>query len=274
MDISITDSKPIGDGGWLVRLGRLGYAVKGIVYMVVGFLSTKAAVGLRGGETTDSQGAMQTIEATPLGRISLIFVVVGLFGYAAWRLVSAIKDAERRGDEPTSIAVRIAEAFRGLIYGALGAWTLRYLLTHRTGEDEQAPGLVATALTFPFGRWIVVAAGMSIIGYALYQVYRALSGKFLNRLRFSGATATTRTWTERIGRFGILARAVVFAVIGGLIARAGWTWNPADAGGVERSLDIIAREQTGYVFLLVAVGLIAYGLFEIATARFRVMRSG
>lgn len=274
MDISITETKPVGDGGWLVRLGRLGYAVKGIVYMVVGFLATKAAIGMRGGETTDSQGAVQTIEATPLGRISLIFVIVGLFGYAAWRVVSAIKDAERRGDEPTSIAVRIGEAFRGLIYGTLGAWTLRYLLTHRTGEGEHAPGIVATALELPLGRWIVVSAGMCIAGYAVYQVYRALSGKFLNRLSFSGATITTRTWTERLGRFGILARAVVFAVIGGLIARAGWAWDPSEAGGVERSLDVIAREQSGYVFIVVAVGLIAYGLFEIATARFRVMRSG
>src|SRR5688500_4404945 len=94
----------------------------------------------------------------------------------------------------------------------------------------------------------------------LYQVYRALSGKFLNRLGFSGATVATRTWTERFGRFGILARAIVFAVIGGLIARAGWTWSPSEAGGVERSLDIIAREETGYVFILVAAGLIAYGL--------------
>ena len=58
----------------------------------------------------------------------------------------------------------------------------------------------------------------------------------------------------------------MFAVIGGLVARAGWTWNPSEAGGVERSLDIIAREQSGYLFILVAVGLMAYGLFEIATA--------
>lgn len=274
MDISISQTKPMSDGGWLVRLGRLGYAVKGVVYMVVGFLATKAAVGMRGGETTNSRGAVQAIEATPLGRISLLFVIAGLFGYAAWRLVSAIKDAERRGDEPTSIAVRVGEAFRGLLYGALGAWTLRYLLTDRTGEGQQAPGLVATALGLPFGRWIVVAAAMCIAGYALYQVYRALSGKFLNRLSFSGATITTRRWTERLGRFGILARAVVFAVIGGLVARAGWTWDPSQAGGVERSLDVIAREQGGYVFILVAVGLIAYGLFEIATARFRVMRTG
>jgi uncharacterized membrane protein YidH (DUF202 family) len=274
MEIGIDQAEATGKGSWLVRLGRLGYAVKGIVYIVVGFLATKAGMGMSGGETTDSQGAVQAIGSEPLGRVLLVIVAAGLLGYAAWRIVSAVKDAERRGDEPTSIAVRIGEAARGLIYGSLGAWTLRYILTDRTGEGEQTRGLVATALELPSGRWLVVAAGLGVIGYALYQVYRAVSGKFMKRLDFSDAGYKARTWTERFGRFGIIARAVVFAVIGSLVARAGWNYAPSQAGGVERSLDVIAREQSGYVFIAIAIGLIAYGLFEIATARFRVMRTG
>ncbi len=272
MDIGVDDMRGSDSSSWLVRLGRLGYAVKGIVYIVVGFLATKAAMGA-GGETTDSRGAVQTIGSEPLGQLLLVVVAAGLLGYAAWRIVSAVKDAERRGDEPTSIAVRIGEAARGLVYGSLGAWTLRYLLTSRGGETEQAPGMVATALGLPSGRWLVTAAGLGVIAYALYQLYRAVSGRFMKHLDFSSASYTTRKWTERFGRFGIIARAVVFAVIGFLLARAGWTYSPSQAGGVERSLDVIAREQTGYVFIVVAIGLIAYGLFEIATARFRVMRT-
>lgn len=272
MEIGITGART-NEGGWLVRLGRLGYAVKGIVYIVVGFLATKAAMGA-GGETTDSRGALQAIGSEPFGQVLLIVVAVGLLGYAAWRIVSAIKDAERRGDEPTSIAVRLGEAFRGLIYGSLGLWTLRYLLTQRASQEDQAPGLVATALGFPMGRWIVTCAGLAIIGYAFYQVYRAVSGKFMKRLDFSGASMSARKWTERLGRLGIIARAIVFSVIGLLVARAGWNYKPSEAGGVEQSLDFIAQEQGGYVFIAVAIGLIAYGLFEIATARFRVMRTG
>lgn len=261
------------EGGWLVRLGRLGYAVKGLVYMVVGFLATKAAMGM-GGETTDSRGALQSIGTEPFGKLMLAVVAIGLLGYAAWRLVSALNDAERRGDKPTSIALRLGEAFRGLLYGSLGVWTLRYVFTQRASDGEQAPGRVATALALPMGRWIVVAAGLGIMGYALYQAYRAVTGKFMRRLDFSGSTPSARTWTERLGRFGITARAIVFAVVGLLVARAGWNYRPSQAGGIERSLDVIANEQSGYLFIAVAIGLIAYGLFEVATARFRVMRTG
>jgi hypothetical protein len=259
--------------GWLVKLGRLGYAVKGVVYIVVGFIATKSAMGMSGGETTDSQGAVQRIGSEPYGLLLLVIVAVGLLGYAAWRLVSAVTDAERRGDEPSSLALRAGEAARGLIYGSLGAWTARYVVTQRADRGEETSGVVATALGLPYGRWIVAGAGIGVIAYALYQVYRALSGKFMRRLDFSGATLSARKWTERFGRFGILARAIVFSIIGFLTVRAGWNYNPSAAGGMERSLDVIAREQSSYMFVAIAVGLIAYGLFEIATARYRVMRA-
>src|SRR5687767_893208 len=92
-------------GPWLVRFGRLGYVAKGIVYVVIGVLATQAAAGM-GGRTTDTRGALRTIGEAPLGKFALGIVMIGLFGYAAWRLISALTDAERRGDEPTSIALR------------------------------------------------------------------------------------------------------------------------------------------------------------------------
>ena len=47
------------------RLARLGYGAKGVVYLVGGALSTRAAFGL-GGTTTDSRGALQAILSEPL----------------------------------------------------------------------------------------------------------------------------------------------------------------------------------------------------------------
>ncbi len=112
------------------------------------------------------------------------------------------------------------------------------------------------------------------MGYALYQVYRAASGKFMKRLDLSSAGATARKVVERVGRFGIFARAVVFGVIGVLMARAGWTYDPEKAGGIEESLSAIARESNSrIIFGIIAAGLIAFGLFQLATARYRVMRA-
>ena len=126
----------------------------------------------------------------------------------------------------------------------------------------------------PGGRWIVVAIGLGVIGYACYQIYRAASGNFMKKLDIASANNSTKIWVERLGRFGIAARAIVFGMIGVLLARAGWSYNPSRVGGIRQSLDALARQpKGGIVFALVAIGLIAFGIFELATARYRVMRA-
>jgi len=254
---------------WIVRLGRLGYAVKGIVYITVGVLASQAALGLGGG-TTDVRGALRAIRHAPFGTIGLLIISAGLLGYSAWRIVSAITDAERRGDAPTSIALRLGEAFRGFIYGALGAWALKYLVDGRIERTDQARELTRRALTLPAGRWIVIGTGLGVVGYALYQMYRAIFRKFLKRLDFSSAGERTRSLIEHLGWFGVAARAIVFGMIGVLITRAGLDYRPSEAGGIEKSLDVIANYSL--IFAVVAAGLIAFGILQIATARYRRMR--
>ena len=257
----------------LVTLGRLGYVAKGIVYIVIGFLAVEAALG-RGGKTTDSKGAIRVIGESPFGKLALVVIAVGLFGYAAWRLVSAATDGERRGDQASSIAMRVGDAFRGLAYGSLGVWTLKLLTHKQAANGNQAPGFVAKLMGMPGGRFLVIASGLAFIGYAIYQIYKASTGKFMKRLNVASSSADVKTWVERFGRFGITARAVVFGMIGFLIIRAGQNYNPSEAGGIAQSLNAIAREPKGHIiFAIVAIGLIAFGLFQIATAKYRVMRA-
>ncbi len=256
---------------WLVRLGRAGYAAKGFVYVVMGILATKAAFG-QGGGTTDSHGALLAIGQAPFGKVLLSVIAIGLLGYAAWQLVSAAMDAERRGNDPTGAGIRFGAGFRGLVYASLGIWTLNYVISNSAHRGNQARSLADKVMDWPGGRWIVIGAGLGIIGYAVYQIYRAVSAKFLNRLSLHGGT--TEFWVKRLGRIGITARAIVFGMIGWLLIRAGATYNPARAGGIKQSLDAIAREPKGHlIFGFVAVGLIAFGLFELATARYRIMRA-
>jgi hypothetical protein len=258
---------------WLVRLGRLGYAAKGLVYIVVGFLATKAAVGVGGG-TTDAKGALRAIGEAPFGRLALLIVAVGLIGYMGWRLASAVSDAEPRGSDAKGVALRLGDAFRGVVYGSLGAWVLAYVVRGHAASKDHARNMTDQVLRLPAGRSIVIGTGLVILGYALYQLYRAVSRKFLRRLDLSSAGSGSRKWIERLGRFGIGARAVVFGMIGLFIARAGWRYDPSEAGGIEKSLDVLATQPFGEaLFGIVAAGLIAFGALQFVTARYRVMRA-
>ena len=98
--------KPTGDvAPWIESLARVGYTAKGILYITIGYLAAKAGLG-QGGSVTDTGGAMRQVKHASLGQPLLLVIAVGLLGYAAWRLVEAITDPERRGTDLKGIFMR------------------------------------------------------------------------------------------------------------------------------------------------------------------------
>ncbi len=97
----------------VVVLARLGYAVKGIVYVVIGVLAILLVTG-HGGGATDQNGALRAIYNSPLGegfgRMLMIVITVGLFGFALWSLIQAVFDTERKGRTAKGIVARIGYA--------------------------------------------------------------------------------------------------------------------------------------------------------------------
>ena len=257
----------------LVFLGRAGYAAKGIVFVVIGALAAGVAIGT-GGKTTDSRGALHEIGDGPMGTIALVAIGVGLLGYMAWRLVAAATDAEGKGDEPTSLALRAAQAGRGIVYGMLGVQALRGVDGDAGSQDGAARHWTARLLDMPLGPTLVISTGIGVLGYAAYQLYRAFSDRAKRHLDLAQAGPTVATWIVRLGRFGIAARAVVFAMIGVFLIRAGVREDSGEAGGIAQSLRALGATDHGRIVLsVVAFGLIAYGIYQLATARYRHMRA-
>jgi hypothetical protein len=257
----------------LAILGRAGYAAKGVVYIVIGALAAGVALGA-GGATTDSAGALSVIGGGPLGQATLIGIGLGLLGYTAWALVSAVTDAEGKGDEPTSWVLRASQAIRGLGYGALGIQALRLLGHDRAQGSDTARQWTARFLDMPLGRAIVVVVGLCVLGYAAYQVYDACTDGVREHLDLDEAGPAAAKWIVRFGRFGIGARAVVLALIGVFLVRAGVQGDAGEAGGVDDSLHALATADYRWLILgTVAFGLVAFGAYQLATARFRHMRA-
>lgn len=257
----------------LVLAGRAGYAAKGIVYIVIGVLAAQAAVG-SGGRATDSKGALLEIGDNQFGTFALALIGVGLFGYMIWRLVAAATDAEGKGDKPTSVAVRLAQGARGVAYGVLGVQAFRMLDGGSRSNGDAAESWSARLLALPYGRLLVGLAGVGVIGYAGYQFYRAWSAeKVRKHLDLGEAGPTQAMWIVRLGRFGIAARAVIFTIAGIFLLRAAKQSDSSEAKGFAESLQAVASADNGaLLFGVVAVGLIAYGVYQLATARYRQMR--
>ena len=260
-------------GTWLVRLARVGYFAKGILYLVIGGLAALAALGSRDGETTGSHGALNAISESGIGRVLLIAIGVGLIGYALWAVVAGTLDAERRGKDAKGVALRVGLAARGLAYGALGLEALRLYLTSRESNGDGEAHWTARLLAMPMGQWIVGGIGVAIIGYALYQFWRAARKNLRKRLHLGSIGADRARLLVRVARFGIAARGVVFLLIGWFVVRAAVRYDPGQAGGIDDSLRALAAQPSGPLLLgVVSLGLIAFGVWQIANARYRDMR--
>ena len=74
-------------------LARIGFAVKGAVYLILGLLALLAGLGERGGRITDTHGAIATLLGQPFGRLVVGVLALGLALYSGWRFLEAFADA-------------------------------------------------------------------------------------------------------------------------------------------------------------------------------------
>ena len=254
---------------WVERCARLGFAAKGVVYLLVGVLATQAALG-RGGQTTDTQGALHTIAGRRFGAALLMLVAAGLAGYAVWRFVEAWVDPEGKGSEPSGLVTRAAYAGVGVVYLGLALSALRIVQGAAGDAGNAEAGWTARLLAQPFGRWLVGLVGVGIIGFFLVQIARAFQGKFPEQLRVGDLGGDKDEWAQRLGIVGLVARGVVFGLAGLFLIRAARQADPQQAGGLDEALQALARQSHGAVLLgVVAVGLAGYGAYMLLIARYR-----
>jgi hypothetical protein len=253
---------------WIERLARVGYAAKGLLYITVGYLASQAAVG-PGGKVTDTRGALREVHDVSYGQFLLLIVALGLLGYGVWRVVEAIADPERRGTSWKGLAVRAGFLLRGLFHGALALTALRFALKERAeaGRD-QAREWTARAFEMPAGELLVTIAAAYVAGYGVYQFYRAWSPKMQRHLQLGELPQQTQRWVLGLSRFGIAARGIIFCLIGFFLTRAVLRHDAAQAGGLRESLRAVANLGR-WPFIAVALGLVAYGVYELVNARYR-----
>ena len=258
---------------WIERLARVGFAAKALLYGIVGVLAFRAAFS-NGGATTGSRGALASLVRQPYGALVLVVISVGLFGYAAWRIIEAAVDPEHRGTGFKGLAVRTGYAGRGVIHAWLGVQAIR--LAMGSGGSSGSDGTeqwTARALDAPLGSWLVIGAGLTVIGYGLYQIYRAWAAKLSKQLNLSRLSREAGSWLIKVSRFGLGARGVVFGVIGTYLVRAGIAHNANKAADTGEALNAIGQQPLGnWLLAIVAIGLISYGAYDVVQARYRVIR--
>lgn len=254
------------------KLIRLGYVARGLTWGVIGLLAFQVAVG-SGGKLTDQQGAIAAVGSTPVGKILLYVMLLGLAGYALWGLIRAVVDPLHEGHDAKGIAQRVGYLVSGISYGLLalatyGLITAKAAAATSGAQAAQTQQTTASILTQPWGPWVVALAAATVIGVGLLQIYTAFRRKFNPQFQLAVRTGNARIWIERLGRFGTAARGVVFTLIGVFLLQAAVQHNASRAQGIDGVLTALLSQPFGpWLLGVVAAGLIAFGIYSAMIKR-------
>jgi len=260
--------------GAIEWLARAGFLIKGVLYIVIGALALQVAARA-GGRLMGTRGALTTVLGQPFGRTLLLVVAIGLLGYAAWRILQGLFDPDRLGNDWRGLPIRASFVVRGVVHAALGWQAFRLYRGLSASSGTSRREVAAEAFRWPLGDWLVVLAGLGLIGFAVQQVYAAITCRLERNLDVEEMRRETGEWAVGLSRFGVAARAVVFALLGWAIVAAGWSRDPSEVGTTASSFRTLA-DQPGalgrWLLGVAAAGFVAYGFYEIIHARYLHIR--
>jgi len=249
-------------------LARGGYMARGVVYGMLGGLALASALW-GGSDAEGASDALSSLLGLPFGRILLGLVAVGLFGYVAWKLAQGLLNADNRPDNIKGFGPRVGQLISagGNLFLALSAARLALRMggggEGGSGEEEASAWL----LQQPFGVWLLGLVGLGVIAAGVTQIWYGASHGYRKRLSLPGGHAG---WMDKICVFGLGARGLVFAIVGGFLVYAAFSVSPEQAGGTAEALDYVHALPFGaWLYGLVALGLVAFGAYSIIQGLYR-----
>jgi hypothetical protein len=251
-------------------LARVGLVTYGVVHLLVAWLAVQIAVGdLDGGGVgkTDKTGALQSIAGA--GGAWLLWVIaVGLGASALWQLFEGLSGDWSHGRERWLRVMNLGEA---LLFGYLSFSAGKLAGGGAASSTDKAQqGLIGSLLSESWGKPVVIAIGVAVIVAALFIAHHGWSRRFTEEHDTGRASRATRRTVLRLGQVGYASLGVVYGGAGVLVVVSAVQSQPAKATGLDVALKTLAAQPYGtWLLLLVAAGLVVFGVFTFFDARFR-----
>jgi hypothetical protein len=245
---------------------RLGFVARGIAYIVIGVIAVMLAFGVARHEP-DRAGAIEAIAGQPFGYLLLWILVIGFLALAVWRFVQA---AEKRLN--LTEGHRVMALLCGIAYAIAFYSTLMFVVhgTKPASDDSAARDYTAQLLSLDGGRVLVACAGIVLVALGIVMAVRGFGAEFTRHLRMGWMSRGTQDVVVRLGQAGYVARALIVVGIGIAALDAAITYNAARAEGVDGVLRSFAQTPFGpWLLVLVALGLIAFGILSFFEAKWR-----
>lgn len=247
-------------------LARAGLTARGVIYILIGWVAALVALGHSSREA-DQQGALQMLAGTSYGLVSLWLLAIGFAGYALWRLSEAVFGVT---GEPRGVGPRLKSLARAVIYAGLCYLTLSVISGTNRSLSGRQQDMTATAMQHTAGRVLVGVVGLVIVACGIVLVAEGARKKFMRHLHTAQMSTRTRRVVKLLGTTGTIARGLVFALVGVLVADAAIAHKASESGGIDKALLTLREQPLGeFLMLLAALGLLVFGVYGLCEARWR-----
>ncbi|WP_127819792.1 DUF1206 domain-containing protein [Microbacterium sp. CPCC 204701] len=247
----------------LRTLARAGYAADGLVHLLTGTIVLVVTFGGEG--ESDQTGAFKAVAAAPLGFVVLWVLAVALWALAAYHVFEAML---ARGDSSAKKwARRLGEVGQVVAFAALGVIAAVVAAgAHPNGErsvETLSGDLIAASggplLLGAIGLGVAIA-GATFTGFGTMRRFREHTGIPPGP---PGIAVTV------VGGVGYIAKGIALVIVGALLVVASVTLDADVAGGMDGAVNALLELPYGrWLGGAVGIGLLAYGLFLFARARY------
>jgi hypothetical protein len=259
-DVSRVANK-VEDNPVLQMGARVGYAVSGVVHLLIGWIALQIA-WLSSGKSADQSGALQTLAESSLGRLTLWVAVLGFFALGLLELAKALVARPATGSSPW--ADRAKGISKAILHFALAWASFSFAKGKPRSSKAQSADFTATLLQQTGGRLLVSVIGLAVIGVGGYHVFKGWTRKFLQDLSEHPGTLATRA-----GVVGYIAKGIALAVVGALFLTAAVQNSASKATGLDGALRALLQQGFGpWLLTAVALGIAIFGVYSFARARY------
>lgn len=250
---------------WMDKAIRVGLVAYGVVHLLVGWLALQLAFGESEGKASN-KGAMQQLAQEPFGEVLVWAIAIGMFLLVLWRGLEAAVGHKDKDEGADSWKARAVSTMKAVIYAAVGITALNVVIGAKSSKGGST--WTKTVMEWPAGQWIVAAVGVAVIIYGANHVRKGFTEDYAKHLDAEGQSGNTGKAYLMFGKVGYIGKGIAIAIVGALILYGGLTHDPKKSGSLDQALRKLLTYPFGQIALIVvAAGIICYGLFCFARAR-------